>query len=428
MAMLSLEEAYEQILSAFHPLEPESRPLLDALGQVLAEDIVSPFDVPPLPNSAMDGYAVRYEDVRGATPGAPRPLRVLGYVAAGHIATDAVVAGTAMRIMTGAPMPAGADTVVPFEETDEVERRQRGLPPEGITEIGIQRAGSPGANARAAGEDIRAGEVVLRAGVELRPAEIGVLASLGYTQARVIRRPVVALLATGDELVAPGEELGPGQIYDSNSFSAAAQVLRYGGVPLPLGIARDTVEALTAKIEEGLQRADLLLTSAGVSLGDFDLVKDVLARLGEITLWSVRIRPGKPLAFGTLVGKGMGGQLRRVPHLGLPGNPVSSMVTFELYARPALMKMMGRRVTEHPTIDVELGEDVENHGGRRFFARASVRREGGRFVARLTGPQGSGVLTSMALANALVVIPEDVELAAKGGVYSAQMLDWSTDL
>ncbi|PFG73919.1 gephyrin-like molybdotransferase Glp [Tepidiforma thermophila] len=418
-SMIPVEEARERILAYFGRLEPERKPLLDALGQVLAEDVVAPFDIPPLDNTAMDGYAVRAADTAGASEAAPVQLRVIADLAAGYVLETPVGPGEAVRIMTGAPVPPGADAIVPFEETDEALR--------GINEaarkagsVRVLKAANPGANIRRRGEDVQAGSTVIPAGRVLRPSEIGVLASIGLTHVTVIRRPVVAILSTGDEITPPGEPLLPGRIYDANAYSVAALVRKYGGIPRILGIARDTVEDLTAKIREGLD-ADMLVTSAGVSRGDFDVVKDVLAREGNIDFWTVRMRPGKPLAFGAFTAPGG----RKVPHLGLPGNPVSSMVSFELFGRPAIFTMLGRSDWERPTVRAISRDYVRNPDGRRFYARCIVTRgDDGRWYADLTGPQGSGMLTSMSAANALAVIPEDVPAANPGDEIECIMLDW----
>jgi molybdopterin molybdotransferase len=415
--MISVEEARERILALISRLEPETRPLADALGQVLAEDARSPLTIPPLDNPAMDGYAVRAADTAGASEAAPISLKVIGEVAAGYIFDAEVGPGEAVRIMTGAPIPRGADAVVPFEETDETEGRVFGHFAKGRSEVGVLKAAEPGANLRYAGEDVKQGSTVMRAGTELGAAQLGVLASLGMPEVRVYRRPVVAVLSTGDELLVPGQPHEPGKIYDSNGTSVAALVREAGGIPLVLGIARDTIEDLTARVQEGL-KADLLVTSAGVSRGDYDVVKDVLMREGEVQFWTVRMRPGKPLAFGTFPAGD-----RVVPHLGLPGNPVSSMVAFELFGRAAVAKMMGREDWERPVVKVRVAEQVRNPDDRRFYARAIVREEGdGRLVASLTGPQGSGILTSMALANALVIVPEYVTHLEAGAEADAVML------
>ncbi len=423
--MISIEEALEKLLSHVSVLPDEEVAILDSLGQVLAEDVVSGIDVPPRDNSAMDGYAVRAADTHAAADAAPKLLRVIGTVAAGAISRETVAGGTAVRIMTGAPVPAGADCVVQFEHTDEAER---GRPSAGepILEIADLREALVGLNIRRAGEDIVRGETVLTAGTTVRPAEVGVLASLGRDRVSLVSRPVVAVLATGDELVEVGRTLPDGKIYNSNTYSLAALVRRYGGIPRILGIAGDSEEALTASLRQGLD-ADMLLTSGGVSMGDYDVVKDVLAKEGEIGFWTVRMKPGKPLAFGTIRGRDRSGAPRSIPHLGLPGNPVSSMVTFEMFARPAIYKMMGKRSWEKPAVEAVLDQPVANRDGRRVFVRAIVEKRDGGYRAFLTGPQGSGVLTSMSRANGLVVIPEDRQEVAAGEVVRVLMLDWNEE-
>ncbi len=419
-AMLSVEDALERILDHFHVLDAEERPLLEALGQVLAEDAVSAYDIPPLDNSAMDGYAVQAASVRGASEDSPVTLKVVGSVAAGELPSVSVGPGAAVRIMTGAPIPPGADSVVPFEETDELERRKSGL---GMREIGIRVDAPVGADIRLAGQDVRRGTRVLSKGTTLRPSEIGVLASLGFDTVKVIRRPVVAILSTGDELLSPGAPYAAGKIYDSNSYSVAASVLKYGGVPKQLGIARDNLDSMNAKLREGMQ-SDMLITSAGVSKGDYDMVKDVLAEHGRIAFWSVRMRPAKPLAFGTLDSGGG----RRVPHLGLPGNPVSAMVAFEQFGRAAIHKMMGKSGFLKPRIRATLEEPIYNTDGRRVYARAVITKRNGDYHARLTGNQSSNLLTSMADANGLAVCPEDTPVKDAGEMVEVQMLDWPEDV
>ncbi|MFU8796460.1 MAG: gephyrin-like molybdotransferase Glp [Dehalococcoidia bacterium] len=417
--MISVDEALEKILSHFVILQPEQKPILECLGQVLAEDVHSTIDVPPLDNSAMDGYAVRAADIRGATESSPRYLRVIGEVAAGSAAETEVTPGTAIRIMTGAPVPCGADTVVRFEDTDEGGRRSaKGE----LSQIGILCEAEEGLNVRRRGEDITSGGMVLTGATLLRPQEIGLLASLGRATALVIRRPVVAILATGDELTGVDQPLSPGKIYDSNTYTIAAEVSRYGGIPRILGIGRDTVQSLNEKIDRGMD-ADMLITSGGVSKGDYDMVKDVLAERGEIGFWTVCMKPGKPLAFGTLK-KDEGCGEKTVPHLGLPGNPVSSMITFEQFARPAILKMMGYTNLAKPTVRATIDSDVPNRDGRRVFVRVIVSKRDGKYHASLTGPQGSGILTSMARANGLAIIPESKKLVRAGDTVDVQMLDW----
>ncbi len=417
--MLSVEEALDKILGYVHVLETEEKPLLDALGQVLAEDVTAEFAIPPLDNTAMDGYAVRAVDTEGAGPQNPKRLAVAGELAAGAVYEGEVRPGTAVRIMTGAPMPRGADAVVPFEDTDEPSGREFGTFAKPVESVAIFHGVKKGDNVRYAGEDIAAGASVIAKGTLLRASHIGALAAMGRATVRVIRRPVVAVLSTGDELVPLGQPLGPGQIHDSNTYSISALVKESGGIPKVLGIAADNVDALTAKIRGGLD-ADMLLTSAGVSRGDYDVVKDVLAQEGEIAFSTVRMKPGKPLAFGTFAG-----DAGRVPHIGFPGNPVSSMISFELFARPAIFKMMAKTGWQRPTLRVVVEDRITNKDGRRIFARAVVSERDGRYYASLTGPQGSGVLTSMMIANALVIVPEDVPEARPGDDLTAMMLYWS---
>ncbi|MEE9199121.1 MAG: gephyrin-like molybdotransferase Glp [Dehalococcoidia bacterium] len=422
LGWLTVEEALEKILSYVHVLEPEDRPILECLGRVLTEDVVSTIDIPPLDNTAMDGYAVRWEDIREASQSAPVTLEVVEELPAGRIARRQVARGTAIRIMTGAPLPQGADTIVPFEETDEEEQKKAGRAG-GISHIRVLKAVRQGSNIRRAGEDVTKGRTILKTGTVLRPAEIGVLASLGQPTARVVRQPVVSVLATGDELVEVGEALSPGKIYNSNNFSVASLILRYGGIPRILGIARDNLESLKAKIREGMD-TDMMITSAGVSKGDYDIVKDVLAQQGEISFWMVKMKPAKPLAFGLLRAEDKEGRVRQVPHMGLPGNPVSSMIAFEQFGRAALLKMQGRVNLAKPTIQAIMEDAIVNTDGRRVFARAIVTKRNGRYYARTTGPQGSGILTSMSLANGLAVVPEDVAEVKKGDIVQVQMLDW----
>jgi molybdopterin molybdotransferase len=422
--VISVEQALDKVLSSIHVLEEEERSLLECLGQVLAEDIYSDIDVPPKDNSALDGYAVKAADIRGASPQHPRILRVIDMVIAGGTPKKTVEPGTATRIMTGAPTPAGADCVIGFEDSDETRRTllASGFP----AEIGITAGEEAGANIRMAGESIRKGDLVLGKGVEIRPSEIGVLASMGRAHIKVIRRPVVAILATGDELTSLGQPLAEGKIYNSNTYSVAAQVTREGGIPKLLGIALDNEASVVDKINQGLN-ADLLITIGGVSMGDYDVVKDVLAKQGEIVFWKVRTKPGKPLAFGTIKRIGQGTAVRDMPHLGLAGNAVSCMVNYELFVRPAILKMMGKKNLDKPSVEAIIEDNIKNTDGRRIFARVIVERRDGQYFARLTGPQGSGILTSMALANGLAVVPEDREQVNKGDKLTVMMLDWCQD-
>ena len=402
--MISVDEALTAILSRFSSLGREERPLLQAVGQVLAEDVVAPFDVPPLTNAAMDGYAVRATDTEAATERRPIRLRVVEDLPAGRCAVRSVEPGTAIRIMTGAPLPDGADTVVQFELTGE----GRGEP-RGAEVVAIYGPCPPALNIRHAGEDLKRGEVTLCAGAAIRPAEVGVLATMGRTTIPVHRRPRVAILSTGDELLQPGEPWSPGKIYDANAFTLAAMVERAGGVPLMLGAAPDRLDELVARVD-ALEGADLLVTSAGVSTGDYDVVKQALTSLGDVSFYQVRMRPGRPLAFGTL---------RGVPLLGLPGNPVASAISFELFGRPALRKMLGYTGWARPEVGAVFEGSVDNYDRRRSFYRVTLR-EG---IARLTGPQGSGISRSLALADGLMVVPEDTATVQSGDAVRVWLID-----
>ena len=380
--MLSVEEALEQVLSRVRRLPTERVDLLAAIGRVLAEPVRSTRVIPPWPNSSMDGYAVRAADTR---PGAT--LAVVGRVVAGALPERVVGAGEAMRIFTGAPLPDGTDAVIPQEDVVASG-----------THVTVQSATEPGAYVRPAGEDVRHGDLVLEAGTLLGAAEIGLLAALGRTQVEVSRRPRVAVLSTGSELADLGIEPGPAQISNANTYSLMAQSMEAGAVAMNLGVAPDRLDAIAERIRRG-READVLVSSAGVSVGDLDLVREALAQAGaELHLWKVNMRPGKPITFGSL---------GTTPVFGLPGNPVSAMVTFELFVRPALLAMQGRRSTSHPRLRAVAGEPIVNHGSRRGYLRVSLRPANGRWTARLTGDQGSGILRSMVAADALAVLQPD---------------------
>ena len=429
LTSVSVDEALEGILAYFSPLGAVSVELGDALGLVLAEDIRSDIDLPLFDNSSMDGYAVIAEDVKGATSESPIRLRVSGYLPAGAAPgpNDRVGRGTAFRIMTGSPIPPGADAVVPFESTDQGRSlASPGLQPQdsraGQTDLGgdvlIYKGVGRGDYVRNIGEDVRRGESVLTAGTLIRPAEIAVLAAVGRKSVRVHRRPRVVVLATGDELVDVDRVPGPGQIRNTNNYAAAAQLISWGAVAFNLGVARDDRDHLIAKLNEALDlKPDLLVTSAGVSVGDYDIVKEVLMSMGSISMWRVRVKPGKPLAFGRL-------GAARVPFLGLPGNPVSSMVSLELFGRPAVMRMLGKTRLQRPIITARALEPLENWGGRTHYMRGIVSREGGEYVARAAGKQESNILTAMSRANALLIVDESVSLVQAGEQVRALMLDW----
>lgn len=405
--MLTPDEAARRIVGSLHPLPAESVVLRAALDRVLAETVRSPIAVPAWDNSAMDGYAVRAADVAGAGPDRPTVLDVIESVPAGHFPTRRVGPGQATRIFTGAPLPDGADSVVRQEDTESG----------GPDRVAVLNERDAGRNVRSRGEDLREGDEVASAGTLLGPAEIGVLASVARATVRVHRRPKVALLASGDEIVdldRAGEVLAGRKVATSNTYTLRANVLRDGAEPVELGIAADTPESLRAHLVRAAA-ADLLVTTGGASVGEHDFVRQVLEELGaELSFWRVRMRPGAPIGFG---------RLGSTPWLGLPGNPVSTMVTFELFVRPAVRTLAGHRLPFRRTVTVEVADSISLGPPLRHFLRAVVS-EGpdGRRIAHLTGPQGSGVLMSMVRANALLIVPEDRSSIEPGETLSALLL------
>lgn len=395
--MLSYDDAIAQILEKAQTLSPAEIPLLDALGGVLAEDVLTPFPLPPFANSAMDGYAVRAGDVQ---PGIA--LTIQGESAAGVPCPHPLAPQTAIRIMTGALLPEGADAVLPLEDVEESE---------GV--IVVRDPIEPGRHVREAGEEVSAGTVVVSADTLLRPAELGMLAAVGRRSVSAYPRPRVAIVSTGDELVEPGEELGPGQIYNSNTYALAAQVEEAGGIVTHRLHARDTPDALRAAFDACIG-ADVLLTSGGVSVGAHDHVKAVFGERGTVDFWRVAIRPGRPLAFG---------QWEQTLFFGLPGNPASAGVTFELFVRPTLRKMRGLSDLFRPTVQAQLTEPVSHPPYRRSFLRAIVIREGDAYSVRPLSKQGSGMASSLALANALLVLPHDLPALAAGEYATVLLLE-----
>jgi molybdopterin molybdotransferase len=401
--MLTVEEALNKILSHVEPLGSEKVSILEALGRIITENINAPRDIPPLDNSAMDGYALKSEDIRNASLENRVRLEVIEDLPAGFISKKVIQRGQAIRIMTGAPIPGGADAVIPVEDTE------RG---DGIALV--FNPVPPGANIRKAGEDVKKGDRIISAGDLVRPAEVGMMASVGRSFITVFQRPLVAILCTGEELVDVDGALDEGKIISSNSYTLAAQVKDCGAIPVQLGIAKDQKEDIETKLQQGL-RADVIISSAGISVGDYDFVKDVLKNLGmEMVFWKVAMQPGRPLAFGTIRGK---------PVFGLPGNPVSSMVSFEQFVRPSLLKMMGHRQLFRPVIEAILKEEITKKAGMRQFIRASVSLKGNQYIVTTTGEQGSGILKSMVKANGLIVIPEGQEIVRAGEKVKVQLLD-----
>jgi molybdopterin molybdotransferase len=405
--MITVKEALNQVLGSIPPLGLEKADILNALGRIIGEDIHAPRDIPPRDNSAMDGYALKSEETTGAGAESPVILNVVEDIPAGYTPQKTVETGEAARIMTGAPVPDGADAVVMVEET-----RSDG------DSVRIYSEATKSQNIRYAGEDVREGDLVIRAGTLLRPAEVGMLSALGCSFVKVYQKPLVALIATGDELVDIDGAGSPGKIVSSNSYSLAAQVIECGGIPLQLGIAKDNRDDLTEKFRDAM-RADIIVSSAGVSVGDYDFVKDVMEDMGiGIVFWQVAERPGKPMTFGSREGK---------PVFGLPGNPVSSMITFEQYVRPAILKMTGHKDVFRRTIRAKLTEDIKKKRGLTYFIRGRIKSQGRGFVVETTGQQGSGILKSMVLANGIIVIPEDMDFIKAGSEVMVQLLDSSQD-
>jgi molybdopterin molybdotransferase len=401
--MIAVNEALDKILSRIAPLGFERVSVLDGLSRVIAEDMIASRDLPPYDNSGMDGYAVRHEDVRNASKKRPVRLEVIEDLRAGFVSKRTIQKGQAIRIMTGAPIPEGADAVIPVEETE----RGNGF-------VNILRAGLPGGHIRREGEDVKKEDLVVSAGELLHPSEIGMLASMGRSMISVYQRPSVAILCTGEELVDVDEDLDGVRIVSSNSYTLASQVMECGAIPIQLGIARDQKEEIRSKLLQGI-RADVFVSSAGVSVGDYDLVRDVLKEAGaEMVFWRVAMKPGKPVAFWMLNGK---------PAFSLPGNPVSSMVAFEQLVRPALLRMMGHRQIFRPVIEAVLNEDIQKEPGRVHFIRVRVASGMNGYSVTTTGPQGSGILRSMLKANGLLMIPGDRAIVKAGEKVKVQLLD-----
>ncbi len=397
--MLTYEKALTQILAQAAILPPVQMPLADALGLVLAEDLVTPHDLPPFDNSSMDGFAVRHADLETV----PMTLPVSGEIAAGALDIPALLPGQVLRIMTGAPLPVGADTVVPVEDTQA----------QADGSVTFLEAAELGQHIRRAGEEMRQGSIVVPNGSRLRPAEIGMAATVGHAALLAYPKPRVAVISTGDELVQPGTALRRGQIYNSNAYALAAQVEEAGGIVARRLHARDTPASLREAFDS-CAGTDVLITSGGVSVGDFDYVKAVFAERGTVDFWKVAIRPGKPLAFG---------QWGRTLFFGLPGNPASSMVTFELFVRPALRKLAGHSVLTRPEVRAVLTENAEHTPGRQSYQRAVLAGQPGGYSVRTTGAQGSGMLSPLVQANALLVLPADTALFPAGTEVTVLILD-----
>jgi molybdopterin molybdotransferase len=392
--LLSVEDARERVLQQIRPLQPLELPLTEAYGCVLARDVVADIDLPAFASSAMDGFAVRSSDVAGAAPGSPAELRVAGRAMIGRRPEGTVGGGEAVQIATGAPIPAGADTVVPIEDCELLGPTVR-----------IQAASPEGRHVRPAGEDVRAGETLVPAGRRLQAPELGLLASAGASHPLVRPRARVVVLSTGDELVAPTQAPEFGQIRDANAYTLFAALREAGAVPMLAGIVRDDVDALKETVLSHLVQADAFVSSGGVSVGERDVVKAAFFRRGELDFYKVAMQPGMPQGFGHVEGK---------PYFGLPGNPVSVFVSFEVFIRPALMRMMGRRNLYRPEIPARLAQDVSGPRGKTQFARVRVKRTDDGWVATPTGSRGSNLIATVARANGLAVIPVGVERAEAG--------------
>jgi len=401
--MITVAEALDIILSSVSVLGEEEAAFLETAGRVLSRDIESDINVPPLDNSAMDGFALRHEDVTGSSDDSPVELVISDEVRAGiNMTRPRVEKGAAVRIMTGAPVPEGATGVVPVEETVEADGR-----------VKIFRPIVKNENIRFAGEDITRGQVVLKKGDTLRSADIGLLASLNRQTVHVTVRPSVGIITTGDEIVDIGGETAPGQIRNSNAYTLINEVKKYGGVPHYLGITKDTIEDTTAMIERALKH-DVIITTGGVSMGEYDFVRDVVRELGvDIKIETIKMKPGKPVVFGTL-----GDKL----FFGLPGNPVSTMISFIQFVRPALLGLMGATKIDKPLAQAILENNITKKPGRLNFIRAFHTFHDGALHVNTTGPQGSGILRSMSLSNCLIILPEEVSLVTRGEKVLIQLI------
>ena len=401
--MISVEEALKTILVNFRPLGLEKINILEARGRVIGEDIFAPRNIPSADNSAMDGYAVRCTDTKGTSKDKPLKLKIIKDIPAGKIALKKINKGESARIMTGAVIPEGADAVIRQEDTQK----------DGKTVI-IFTSAQKADNIRFAGEDVQKGDLVVKKGCALRPADIGMLAALGKAFVSVYQKPRVAIMSTGDELVDIEIDPPPGKIVNSNSYSLAAQVLECGAVPILLGISKDKKLDLQKKFKTAMN-SDVIISSGGVSVGDFDFVKNVMGEIGNaMHFWQVAMRPGKPLAFGAIEG---------VPLFGLPGNPVSAMVSFEQFVRPSLLKMQGHTKIFRQTIKAICIEEFQKQAGFRHFIRAIVKREKNKYIVTTTGDQGSGILKSMVTANGLIVMGENETKIKRGAEVTVQLLD-----
>jgi molybdopterin molybdotransferase len=407
--LLSVKAALDLILADIHPKDIEHVVLDQALMRILARPVTAPFDLPAFDNSSMDGFAILASDTKSASLENPISLRVIADIPAGITPGEVINSGQAARIMTGAVMPGCADAVVPIEDTDFNGRQPGKDVPEYVNVFKVVK---PGDYIRPKGQDARAGDIILQPNCYLRAQELGFLAMMGIARVSVFNRPRIALLSTGDELLEIGSSLQPGKIYDANTFTLASLINLYGGDPIKLGISADNEVDVNTKLEFAVKSGvDLIISSAGVSVGAFDFVRSVVEKNGFLSFWRVNMRPGKPIAFGAY---------NNIPFIGLPGNPVSAYVGFEVFVRPALLKMAGLKKLERVKVKVILSEPVESDG-RESYLRAIVYEEYGKLKARLTGHQGSGNLRSLVQANALLIVPSEVKFVPIGTKLEAWM-------
>jgi molybdopterin molybdotransferase len=406
--LLSVEDARERVLSRVHPLAPLQLPLTDAFGCVVAEDVLATHDLPEFASSAMDGFAVRASDVAGATPAQPRELKIVGRALIGHEPEGTVGAGETMHIATGAPVPAGADVIVPIENADV----------DGDQVVRLLDGPPPGTHVRPRGEDVHEGDVLIPSGKRLGAPELGLLANAGQPTPLVHPRPRVVVLSTGDELVPPTETPAFGQVRDANSFTIFGALREMGAMPVMAGIVRDDVESLRDTIFNFEIQADAFISSGGVSVGERDVVKAAFFRRGEVDFYKVAMQPGMPQGFGHVEGK---------PYFGLPGNPVSVFVSLEVFVRPAILKMMGRRHLFRPEVAARLTDDLRGPRGKLQFARVEVRHEKDGWSATPTGARGSNLISTVARANGLAMIPAGTEASPAGSTVQVMLFRSSED-
>ena len=412
--MLSVNHAQKKILDNIKVLPIEETPLLDCLNQVLGKNIISTINVPLHNNSSMDGYAVKASDTKNINKKGIT-LQVIGENQAGSIFNKEVKKGQAVRIMTGAVIPKGANAVVPFEDTDEYLKKKNGqsVP----KKVQIYKTVQTNENIRKVAEDTKKGARILKKNTLLNPARIGLAASVGIDKLPIIRKPVVAIISSGNEIIRAPQKIKPGQVYDSNTYSIASQIKQLGGTPKIYSIAKDTLKNIQLKLDQASKNSDLIISTAGVSKGDYDLFKEVVTMNGKINFWSIKMKPGKPLMFGMIKKND-----KQIPHIGLPGNPVSAMVTFELFARPAILKMMNKNFRNRKSIPAILNSDIINSDKREVYARVQLSIRNNNTFATITGNQGSGILQSMSLADGLVKCPSNKSVLKKGSIVQVIVL------